>query len=74
MVKGKPKHHLKKAQYDVVCALIQAGSAGLTKDQFDTQSHHGDARRIMKRLAKSDPDWESVLIFPGKPGLGYRIL
>lgn len=68
------KPPLSRAAYDVVFALIQAGKDGLTKDQLDTQSNHGDARKIMKRLADGDDDWAAVLVFPGKAGRGgYRI-
>jgi len=64
MVKGKQKPPLSKAAYDVVCALIRAGESGLTKDKLDTESGHGDARKIMKRMADGDRDWKAVLVFP----------
>ena len=54
-------------------ALIDAGENGLTKDTLDSESKHGDARKIMKRLADGDRDWKSVLLFPVKTGRGYRI-
>jgi hypothetical protein len=73
MVKGEQKPPLSRAAYDVVCALIRAGKTGLTKDRLDTESGHGDARKTMKRLADGDRDWKAVLVFPGKPGRGYRI-
>ncbi len=72
-VKGKEKQPLTPAQYDVVMALIQAGDSGLTKDRLNAKSRHGDARKIMKRLADSDPDWKAVLLLPGKTGRRYRI-
>jgi len=40
---------------------------------LDRKSKHGDTRKILKRLAESDPDWKAVIHFPGKPGVGYRI-
>jgi len=46
-------------------ALLQAGDKGLTKDELDVKSNHGDARGILKRLAKTDSDWEFVISFPG---------
>ena len=73
IVNGKSKPLLSRAQYKVVCALIQAGQDGLTKDKLDKKSGCGDARKTMRRLADSDPDWKQVLLFPGKPGVGYRI-
>jgi len=60
-------------QYDVVKALLGAGVRGLSKDKLDRKSKHGDARKILKRLADSDPDWEEAISFPGKPGGRYRI-
>jgi hypothetical protein len=73
-VNGNKKCTLTQAQYDVVLALLNAGEKGLTKDQLAIESKHTDARKTLKRLEKSDPDWESVIPFPGKSGKGYRIL
>ena len=73
LVKGRSKPRLSQAQYKVVRALIQAIPNGLTKDELDKRSTCGDARKTMKRLADSDPDWASVLMFPGRPGVGYGI-
>jgi hypothetical protein len=75
-VRGKNKPVLTKAQFDVVLTLIGAGESGLTKDRLDEDSKHGDARRILKRLADSDPDWQAAIQFPGRGGMGkhYRIL
>lgn len=73
IVNGKSKPVLTPAQYAVVIALIEAGPDGLTKDRFDRKSGHGDSRKIMKRLADSDPDWRAVLLLAGKTGGRYRI-
>jgi hypothetical protein len=73
IVRDGEKDPLSRAQYDVVKALLDAGERGLTKDGLDRQSKRGDARKILKRLAESDPDWKAVIHFPGKPGRGYRI-
>jgi hypothetical protein len=72
-VNGKRKRRLTKARYDVVKALLAAGDGELSKDSLATQSKHGDAHRILKRLADSDPDWGSVIQMAGKPGCRYRI-
>ena len=32
-----------------------------------------DARKVLKALAMSDPDWASVIHFPGRKGRRYRI-
>lgn len=73
IVNGSKKEPLTNAQFDVVSALIEAGDKGLTKDALDSRSGHGDARKILKRLADSDSDWKAVISFPGKTGKGYRI-
>jgi hypothetical protein len=71
---GKEKAPLTLAQYDVVKALLSAGERGLSKDELDHKSKHGDARKILKRLADSDPDWKAVIRFPGIAGRRYRIV
>ena len=73
IVNGEEQNSLTHAQYDVLLALLKAGDKGLTKDALDRKSGHGDARAILKRLAEKDPDWESVISFPGTPGKGYHI-
>lgn len=73
LVMGKPKGKLTKPQFDVVKALLSAGKDGLTKDELDRRSKHGDSRKIMQRLANSDADWQQVLLLPGKTGMRYRI-
>jgi len=74
IVSGKEKERLTNAQYDVVLALLQAGERGLTKDELDHESKHGDARGVLKRLTDKDSDWRAVIPFPGMTGGGYRIL
>ena len=70
MVEKRP---LTRPQYDVVKALLEAGEPGLSKDELDRKSKRGDARKILRRLADSDPDWEAVIRLPGRPGVRYRI-
>ena len=60
-------------QYDVVKALLAAGDGGLSKDSLANESNHGDAHRVLKRLADSDPDWALVIQMADKPGCRYRI-
>jgi len=72
-VNGKKKATLSTAGYNVVLAILNAEGKGLTKDQLDAKSGHGDSRKILKRIADGDQDWAAAIQFPGKPGCGYRI-
>jgi len=73
LVLGKPKTALTSPQYNVIQALLEAGAAGLNKDNLIEKSGHSDARGILKRLAASDAEWGRVIIMPGKPGGKYRV-
>lgn len=73
LVRGKPMPRLNRAQYAVVEALVGAGEVGLSKDQLDERTNRTDARKILKRLHDSNPQWASVIKLPGKRLLGYRI-
>jgi hypothetical protein len=73
-VNGKVKSRLTPAQHASVKALLEAGKQGLTKDELDRKSGHGDTRKILKRLANKDPDWKEVIQFAGTTGMRYRIL
>jgi hypothetical protein len=70
-VLGKEKRALSDAQYDVVEALLQSGDEGLKKDSLERV--RTGARAALKRLADSDSDWQAVICFPARPGLGYRL-
>ena len=72
IVLGKEKKRLSKPRYDVVKALLDAGK-NLLKDELDRKSRHSDARKLLKSLAQSDPDWEAVIEFPPVHGAGYGI-
>lgn len=74
IVLGRRKAPLTRAGYDVVLALIEAGDEGLDKAALETRSRHSDARRILRGLRASDPDWAAVLQMAGKAYSGYRIL
>ncbi len=73
VVKGRPKRSLTLPQHDTVRALVEAGERGLNKDDLVNNSGHPDAINIVKRLAKSDPDWGSILHLPGRSGERYRV-
>jgi hypothetical protein len=72
IIDGTEVHKLTKAQYDVVQALLAAGPQGLTKDELDRNSKHGDARKILARL-KEQPGWDAVIQMPGSTGMRYRL-
>jgi hypothetical protein len=74
VVDGKELDPLTVPQHNVIRALIDAGDKGLSKDKLATKSGHGDAHRILKRVAESDPAWASRIQLAGRPGGGYRIL
>ncbi len=75
IVRGKEKPVLTDREFNVIAALIAAGQRGLNKDKLDEKSGHSEARKVLRELRNSDPDWASVIHMPGKPGRGgYRIL
>ena len=74
IVLGRVKPVLNDPRYNVVQALLDAGSEGLTKDLLDKRSGHSEARKILKTLANSDPDWASVISFPKTSGVGNGLL
>jgi hypothetical protein len=71
LLEGKEKPALSKTAYAVVEALVKANGAGLKKAALEKVC--GDARGVLKRLAKSDKDWRAVIHFPKSAGRGYRI-
>jgi len=73
VVNGVERDFLTPAQHAVLTALKKAGASGLSKDQLDTKSGHNEARKILKDLAKKDPEWRDVILFPEKPGRGYKL-
>jgi hypothetical protein len=74
VVRGVAQRILSKAQYEVVQALLDAGPTGLSKDELEEKSKHADARKILKRLHDSYPDWKRVILLAGRPGGRYRLL
>jgi len=68
-VKGIEKRGLSEPQMNVLQALYEAGHEGLSKKHLERD--HSDARGILKRLIKADPDWAAVIHFPGKAHRGY---
>jgi hypothetical protein len=73
IVRGQEKPVLTPARYKVVRTLVDASPKSLSKDQLDDKSGHTDARKILKDLADSDPDWAAVIHFSGPSRQGYWI-
>jgi len=74
IVNGEKKTRLTLPRFHVIKSLKEAGKNGLSKDELAEKSGHGDAHRILKRLARSDPGWRSVIQLAGEPGGRYRLL
>ena len=74
MLKGVNHPRLTLPRYNVLMALCEAGKLGLNKDELVERSGHNDAINILKRLARNNPDWESVIQLPGVPRMRYRVV
>ncbi len=73
-VNGRKKVRLTLPQFHVLTALMEAGEIGLSQDELKRDSGHGDPVNTLKRLAKADGDWHSVIRLAGRPGGRYRLL
>ena len=73
IVLGKTKRRLTWVQYKVVSTLLKAGEKGLKMVELQKYSGVTEARIILRRLAKSDPDWCQLIQMAGHSGRGYRI-
>jgi hypothetical protein len=69
-VRGREKPPLTGPRYDVVKVLVDRPGEILSGQQLDDLSGHTDARKILQRLADSDDDWRSVIIFLREPWKG----
>lgn len=66
---------LTEAQYDVAEAALSAWPGRLTKDQLETQSKHGDARKIFTGMATNlSPEWKRAIYLPGAKKDGYGLI
>ena len=73
VVRGRKKPRLTAPRYLVVKALIDAGPIGLGKTTLVERSVT-DAVNVLKRLKRSDPDWDTAIHLPKTAGNRYRIL
>lgn len=72
VIYGKPKP-VTAAEYNVLKALLDAGSAGLAKDLLASNSGHEGAVNILKRLAKKGDGWDRLIALPKTKNRGYRL-
>lgn len=72
LVLGQELPRLSDARYRLVEKLLLTGDVGLSKDQLEAVS--SGARKTLKSLAKSHPNWARVIQFPESAGKGYRIV
>jgi hypothetical protein len=73
LVKGKPKEALGPIRHKIILTLIEAGEEGLGLIELRKRSGYEGVRGVLTRIAK-DPDWGSVIQFPGRARAGgYRI-
>jgi hypothetical protein len=74
-IRGKEVPSLTVARYNVVMTLLKVWPNGLSKDELPDKSGHPDAVNVIKEVRKLSPEWESVILLPGRTqrGLGYRI-
>jgi hypothetical protein len=76
IVNGNPKPPLRRglgkrglALYNSVKVVVDKWPRGfLTWADLEDKSHHGGARRLLRGLAHSDPDWADVFRFAGGRG------
>jgi integrase len=78
IVRGKEKRRLTRAQHRTIAVLLEAWPGGMSLKAMNETCGKG-WRTTLVRLKESDPDWKSVIAFPGKihPGKDsglYRIL
>ena len=71
VVKGRKKNPLGSKQYELIERLIKAGEQGCSKPQLEKITPN--YWKSLKGLKDSDPDWDEVIHFPGKPHGGYWI-
>jgi hypothetical protein len=73
IVNGKGKQDMTQPQIDVLQTLYEAGEKGLSLKHLLNHSGHADARAVLTRLIKQDPDWASVIHLAGKAHGRYRL-
>jgi len=72
IVLGREKPPLSIAQYHAVSSLLRGGVEGCRLSDMDEWGPTG-WHKVLNRLKASDPDWDAVIHFPGRPYGRYRI-
>jgi integrase len=73
LVKDKPKGDLTPSQREPIELLLSAGPEGLTLSEMDAKCNKTGWRQTLIRLKRSDHDWDTAVIFPGRSHGRYRI-
>ncbi len=74
LIHGREVSPVTYTQHDVLQALIDAGSDGLSLRELEKRSGHGSARNVLGNLASKSSVWKQVILLPGAPGRRYRLL
>lgn len=72
LVRGKVKR-LTAGQFNVIETIVTHFPHKLTGDQLVKASGHRDAVNMLKKIAKTDDDWDDVIHLAGSNGGGYGI-
>lgn len=70
---GDNEKQITPGMYNVLVACIEAGPAGLHKDDLVRKSGQPDAPRLFRQLAALDDELSVVVRRPGKSWRGYRV-
>jgi hypothetical protein len=73
LVCGYEVDPLSPAQWDVITALISAGSKGLSLSELLDSTGFSDARGILRRLRLGNDHWAGVIRMAGRAFGRYRI-
>jgi hypothetical protein len=75
VIHGEVVRRLTKNRYQIIKALREAGTAGLSLDELIRASGAERPDRSLGDLLRFDPTWEKVVVMPGPggQGKGYRL-
>jgi hypothetical protein len=73
LVWGKEKTDPTPSGRAVLKVLLKAKAKGLSASEIEEKCGKGGWRETLRRLKRSDADWDSAILFPTKPYRPYRI-